>query len=288
MTLKGFSQNDYADQLLDFCKSNLPDWQDKTRADILDIAQTYSINLEEHYQSDGWKLDLSPNRYFNPDEYRLAWAVKHPEDALDGIDPYQHYLDIGAARNINPSNAFDESEYINFVLKFYQQDSPDEWGGITYESLMQMMASAGVTALSVHTDYNLDESIFPVFAVPPNEAVNATGFTTLSIDTGELGTPELFDASGKGFKFVEDPTLSNSVEIIGFSKDDFIEVSQSKSPNASYFFTNEGSDVAASINISGVVSVIKLIGILGSEDVILDGTYDSLKDAVGFDAFVFV
>jgi len=287
MTLKGFSQSDYADDLLNYLKSYTPEeWQDKTVADILTIAQQFNINLENHYLTDGWKLGLSPNSYFNGDEYKLAWEIKHPEDTLDGVNPYLHYLTVGAAENINPSNSFDESDYINNVLIYYQHNSPEQWSDITYDQLKAAMASAGITALSFHIDYNIDESIFPVFAVPEDEAVYLVEPETISIDVGDLTTPKIFDASGKSFIFIEDPNSANNVEITGFSSDDLIKISNSRRDD--YLFTSEGEDVIVSLNINdGTVSVIKLTGILeGKGDVILDGEYQSFSQALGFEAFV--
>ena len=287
MELKGFNQNDYVNELLDYCKRYIPEWQDKTGADILAIAQELGINLEDHYQTDGWKLGLSPNRYFNPDEYRLDWQVKHPGDTLEGIDLYQHYLDTGAAQNINPSNSFDESDYINNVLNYYKQHYPAEWGAITYDSLKAVMASAGITALSFHTDYNIDESIFPVFAVPAGEAVHNSATQTIPIDVGTITDRELFDASSGSFKFIENPDSANNVEITAFSSDDIIEVI--KGSKTDYFFTNDGEDVIVSLNTNeGIVSIIKLTGILeGKGDVILAGGYEDFNAIVGFEAFTF-
>ncbi|MGD9730819.1 MAG: hypothetical protein AB7U45_01450 [Desulfamplus sp.] len=109
-------------------------------------------------------------------------------------------------------------------------------------------------------------------------------YTVISIDQGDLLDPEIFNADGDSFKFTESAALSNNVIIEEFANDDIIEVSASNGMD--YSFTNDGQDVIASLNINGVISMITLIGVV-SEDVIIDG-YDSFKNAIGFDAFVFV
>lgn len=291
MALKGFCLYDYANELLAYYKDLGTEWQGKTVEDLLDIASQFGIDLEKHYLDIGWKLGFSPNRYFDPDEYKLAWEVRHPSDSIDGIDPYRHYLDVGAAENINPSNAFDESDYINSVLNYFQQQSPKEWSQVTCESLKSAMVSFGITALTFHIDYNIDEELFPVFTVPPEEAVAADVIpddrVIVYIDAGDFANAKVFDASGGSFRFVEKPDLASNVEITGFGEDDLIALSSMSCKD--YFFTNDRSDVMVSINIDGQVSIVRLIGVLdGRDDIIIDGSYESFRSAVGFDAFVSV
>lgn len=299
MKLKGFNQNDYLNELLAYIKQHLPQWQwqDKTVEDILSIAQESGIDPEDHYQTEGWRIGLSPNRYFNPDEYKLAWQKKHPLDtkSLEQTDPYLHYLNVGAAEDINPSNLFDESDYINNVLQYYKDKYPAEWSDVTYSSLKIRMASDGITALTFHIDNNIDQSAnpFPVFAVSPEEAVvfvvPEPESQRLSIDSGTLTEPQTFDASGGSFTFTEDPAVASNVVIKGFGADDTIEVSgvrDSSNPAADYMFTNDGVDAIATINISGTVSVIRLAGVFeGRGDLILAGGYEEFNQMVGFEAF---
>ncbi len=296
MKLKGFNQNDYLNGLLAYIKQQLQQWQDKTVADILSIAQELGIDPEEHYQTEGWGLGLSPNSYFKPDEYRLAWQKKHPSDtkSLEQTDPYLHYLNVGAAEDINPSNLFDESDYINNVLQYYKDKYPAEWADVTYSSLKIRMASDGITALTFHIDNNIDQSNtpFPVFAVSPEEAVVVVPepeSQRLSIDSGTLAEAQTFDASGGSFTFIEDPAVASNVVITGFGADDTIEVSgvrDSGNPAADYMFTNDGADAIATINIGGTVSVIRLAGVFeGKGDLVLAGGYEEFNQMVGFEAF---
>ncbi|MBF0303609.1 MAG: hypothetical protein HQK73_11260 [Desulfamplus sp.] len=151
-------------------------------------------------------------------------------------------------------------------------------------------ASAGDIALNPNATYAQFAADFGVATLPTTGSTPGSSYTIpnkiiKSIDYSAIqSAAATYDASTDSFKFIEDPTKANNVEISGFSSDDVIEVTQT--PDADYLFSSEDNNAVISLNMSGVVSSITLVGVL-SGDVVIDGSYESFQQAVRADAFTF-
>jgi hypothetical protein len=106
-------------------------------------------------------------------------------------------------------------------------------------------------------------------------------YTNQSADIGTATVAETLDASTDGFKFTDDATVLNNVEITGFTDDDIIEASNAVATD--YSFTNTGADVSITFNNAGTLNTISLIGVVGASDLVFDEA--SFETAIGFDAF---
>ena len=201
MTLAGFDQNFYLEEKLSALQQeNAALWADKD-TEYLNALFTgvYGVTAETHYSLYGYAEGLSPNAYFNADEYKQAKAAQLFEtgqyaslaSALDTFnilwpyDPYLHYLYYGAAEGINPSNDFDESDYLSAklaALQTYSSTQPD-WAGKTVDDLRSYLASIGMTALDHYLDYGQYEGL-SVTAVSGDERVTLSDSSSGSQDTG--------------------------------------------------------------------------------------------------------
>ena len=156
--------------------------------------------------------------------------------------------------------------------------------GITMSGFStEINAAADITDLSDAIEINqglieaaADEAAIDAIDFPSLEEV-----TSVDIDTGTLESPVSFDADSGAYKFMDDASILNNVEISNFTSDDSIAISNANVED--YFFSNEGADVNISYNNSGTVNMITLIGIVSSDDLVYDQA--SFEAAVGFDAF---
>jgi len=143
MALQGFDSNYYLGVKLAALRAELPGWQDKTVNDLETILlEGYGLTAEAHYRLYGYAEGLAPNAYFQADEYVEAKALHLVRSGLYGDldaarasftaawqgDPYEHYLQHGAGEGINPSNAFDSSNYLDDKLAALQSSSPELYG----------------------------------------------------------------------------------------------------------------------------------------------------------------
>jgi hypothetical protein len=113
---------------------------------------------------------------------------------------------------------------------------------------------------------------------------DATGdYTAVSADVGTLDTSVSLDASGGGFKFTDDASVLNNVEISNFTDDDLIEVSGAEAGD--YAFANDGADVDITYNNDGLVNSITLTGVVDAADLVYDQA--SFETAIGFNAIIF-
>ena len=130
MALQGFDKAYYLASKLAALQAVLPEYQGKDTTFLEDRLLDSGLTPEQHYTLYGYAEKLGPNAYFNHDEYRFAKAdqlisngsfssMKSALNAFDTAwqkDPYLHYLEYGAPEGINPSNAFDESQYLTDML----------------------------------------------------------------------------------------------------------------------------------------------------------------------------
>lgn len=123
----------------------------------------------EHFVKFGAAEEVAPNAYFNADEYYAAKAKQYYEEELKqeftgseeqiayvkakikdaGMNAWTHYQQFGSAEGVNPSNAFDASDYCAAkaaaMIKAGQK-APDgtDW---TAEKIADAIADAGMSVL---------------------------------------------------------------------------------------------------------------------------------------------
>lgn len=123
----------------------------------------------EHFVKFGAAEEVAPNAYFNADEYYAAKAKQYYEEVLkqeftgseeqiahvksliknEGMNAWTHYQQFGSAEGVNPSNAFDASDYCaakaEAMIKAGQK-APDgtDW---TAEKIADAIANAGMSVL---------------------------------------------------------------------------------------------------------------------------------------------
>ena len=100
MALQGFDKAYYLASKLAALQAVLPEYQGKDTAFLEDRLLDSGLTPEQHYTLYGYAEKLGLNAF------DTAWQK----------DPYLHYLEYGASEGINPSNAFDESQYLTDML----------------------------------------------------------------------------------------------------------------------------------------------------------------------------
>jgi len=181
--LPGFDKTYYLVEKLAALQASDPSWEDKTVDDLEDLLNSLGFTPQAHYSQWGYLEGLSPNEYFNHSEYINAKAkamynsskyssVKEAKAAFKEAwkgDAYLHCLAYGAVEGINPSNSFDESEYLAKKLASIQANDP-EWSGKTVDDLRNLLALLGMTALDHYLTYGQYEGL-RASPVPANERV---------------------------------------------------------------------------------------------------------------------
>lgn len=75
---------------------------DAARARSVDLSLTEHDDPCAHFQAVGWRLGLSPNRWFDT----LGYLAANSEVAAMGINPFLHYLDVGLDEGRRPMPFF--------------------------------------------------------------------------------------------------------------------------------------------------------------------------------------
>ena len=125
----------------------------------------------QHFQQFGAAEEVAPNAYFNANEYYAAKAAQFYGDKFDGselqiaqvktlinkegMNAWTHYQQFGSAEGVNPSNAFDASDYCaakaEAMIKAGQK-APDgtDW---TAEKIAKAIDDAGMSVLEHYLTY---------------------------------------------------------------------------------------------------------------------------------------
>ena len=128
-----------------------------------------------HFVQFGAAEDVAPNAYFDADEYYAAKAKQYYEEELKqeftgseyqiatvktlinaaGYNAWTHYQQFGFAEGVNPSNAFDASDYCAAKAEAMNnagQKAPDgtDW---TAESIAKAIDDAGMSVLEHYLTY---------------------------------------------------------------------------------------------------------------------------------------
>ena len=147
----------------------------------------------QHFQQFGAAEEVAPNAYFNANEYYAAKAAQFYGDKFDGselqiaqvktlinkegMNAWTHYQQFGSAEGVNPSNAFDASDYCAAkaaaMIKAGQK-APDgtDW---TAEKIAKAIDDAGMSVLEHYLTYagtgEGEVAAGSIFPVPEDEQV---------------------------------------------------------------------------------------------------------------------
>lgn len=175
--MAGFDKDYYLTEKLSALKAeNASLWADESIQDLDAILNgVYGLGAETHYNMYGYNEGLSANDYFNTAEYEAAKAKQmfktgtyaNEAEALNVFraawpyNPYLHYLVYGAAEGVNPSNAFDESEYLADKLEALQTYASTKpvWDTKNVADLRAFLAGVGMTALDHYLVYGQNEGL---------------------------------------------------------------------------------------------------------------------------------
>lgn len=224
---KWFDANTYMQNKLAQLKAQEPDagWTlDKLYDAFREGGFVGAEGQYEHFVKFGAAEEVAPNAYFNADEYYAAKAHEYYGDKFDGseeqiatvkamikdagMNAWTHYQQFGSAEGVNPSNAFDASDYCAAKAEAMNkagQKAPDgnDW---TAESIAKAIDDAGMSVLEHYLTYAgtgegevAAGSIFPVpedeqVVVPhPGEIVVVNGLATTY--TGTAGDDTFYVAN---------------------------------------------------------------------------------------------
>lgn len=227
-TPKWFDANAYMQNKLAQLKAQEPDagWTlDKLYDAFREGGFVGAEGQYEHFVKFGAAEEVAPNAYFNADEYYAAKAHEYYGDKFDGseeqiatvkamikdagMNAWTHYQQFGSAEGVNPSNAFDASDYCAAKAEAMNkagQKAPDgtDW---TAEKIAKAIDDAGMSVLEHYLTYAgtgegevAAGSIFPVpedeqVVVPnPGETVVVNGSATTY--TGTAGDDTFYAPEG--------------------------------------------------------------------------------------------
>lgn len=124
-----------------------------------------------HFVQFGAAEEVAPNAYFDADEYYAAKAAQYYGEAFtgselqiaqvkalinkEGMNAWTHYQQFGSAEGVNPSNAFDASDYCAAkaeAMNKAEQKAPDgtDW---TAEKIAEAIDDAGMSVLEHYLTY---------------------------------------------------------------------------------------------------------------------------------------
>lgn len=177
-TPKWFDANAYMQNKLAQLKAQEPDagWTlDKVYDTFRDAGFVGTEGQYEHFVQYGAAEEVAPNAYFDADEYYAAKAKQYYEEELKqeftgseeqiayvkslikdaGMNAWTHYQQFGSAEGVNPSNAFDASDYCAAKAEAMNkagQKAPDgtEW---TAEKIAEAIDQAGMSVLEHYLTY---------------------------------------------------------------------------------------------------------------------------------------
>lgn len=218
---------------------------------VADFAAAGFVGEEgyfNHFMQFGAAEEVAPNAYFNADEYYAAKAAQFYGDKFDGsefqiaqvkalinqagFNAWTHYQQFGSAEGVNPSNAFDVSDYCAAkaeAMNAAGQKDPDgnDW---TAESIAKAIDDAGMSVLEHYLTYagtgEGEVAAGSTFPVPEDEQVvvskpGETFFLTDQIDNlkGTAGD-DVFKAPADtigAFDTVDGGAGNDTLEVYGDS-----------------------------------------------------------------------
>jgi len=283
MALQGFDKEYYLGQKLAALQAAESEWNTKTVDDLeATLNNVYGLTAEEHYQQHGWQEGIAPNQYFNAEEYKLAKGQQlfdqnlylSVEDAVEAFDaawpedPYLHYIRHGAGESINPSNAFDASQYFEDKLAALQADSETaaDWAGKTATDVQNAFLDAGLTAIEHYMSHGKDEGL-TVTPVPADEQVDP-GDTTPTVGETFTLTTSVDDLTGTAGN---DTFIAQDVDVSGTATQTFKALDSIDGGDGTDTF--KLFDQNNAINVAGSnVSNIETVNVEGAAAVTVDSS----------------
>lgn len=192
---------------------------------VADFAAAGFVGEEgyfNHFMQFGAAEEVAPNAYFNANEYYAAKAAQFYGDKFDGselqiaqvktlinkegMNAWTHYQQFGSAEGVNPSNAFDASDYCAAkaeAMNAAGQKDPDgnDW---TAESIAKAIDDAGMSVLEHYLTYAgtgegevAAGSTFPVsdddqVVVPSGETIVIDELDSTIAYTGSAGDDKFY------------------------------------------------------------------------------------------------
>uniref|UniRef100_I2Q7Q6 Calcium-binding protein n=1 Tax=Desulfovibrio sp. U5L TaxID=596152 RepID=I2Q7Q6_9BACT len=169
-------------------------------AQTLAAIQAAGLTPEEHYSMYGYNEGLSPNEFYNDDEYvaskadaanitpdqlRLDWY-----NASGSSNMYTHYMLYGAFEaNVNPSTGFDDEDY-------YAAKAAQMGAGTTPEQAEAAIKAAGMNAISHYLLYGKNESLAFTPTPTPTPGQTFTLTTGLDVIPGLIGSAGTTSTAG--------------------------------------------------------------------------------------------
>ncbi|QJQ96029.1 MULTISPECIES: hypothetical protein [Halomonadaceae] len=241
MALQGFDKEFYLNAKLaelQADESTRDEWEGTDAATLeATLLNEFNLTPEQHYLQFGYAEGVSPNAYFNAEEYIDAkgqalladdnFEFETLEEARNAFNdtwagnPYEHYLQHGAAEGLNPSNAFDANAYYEEKLAELQanEDTAAEWQGRSAEEVKAEFENAGLTPLGHYVAFGQQEGLSapPVTEQPPVEEpedppVEEPGERVLDIQSGDdsnINADTLADFDAIRFSGIEDERTFN-------------------------------------------------------------------------------
>jgi len=141
------------------------------------------MTVYEHFSNYSLVEGTSPNQYFNTGEYLAAKAAQANMSvnalllafqSAGFTNAYDHFAQYGWQEGVNPSNAFDVSNYL--AAKAAES-------GLSVEAVTAAFVAGGFDPISHYVEYGEDEGVV-VTAVPVDEQVEGGSGETYTLTTG--------------------------------------------------------------------------------------------------------
>ncbi|MGD9947267.1 MAG: beta strand repeat-containing protein [Desulfobulbus sp.] len=243
-----------------------------TTTQVKDAIEANGMTTFQHFSTYSLAERTSPDDYFNTNEYLAAKAVQL--NTLQGVttwtgdkvalalqnagytNAYDHFTSIGWTENVNPSNAFDVSSYL---------DQKATATGLTVAEVTAAFQANGFDPISHYMYVGDTETGISVTPVPVSEQVtpDASGSAgqTFTLTTG---IDNIVGTSGNDTIIGSDTTLSNADQINGGAGTDILKIYAAAAPgtalgtisNIETIFVN---GVTGSIDVSGKAGVTGLV-----------------------------
>lgn len=286
-TPKWFDANAYMQNKLAQLKAQEPDagWTlDKVYDTFRDAGFVGTEGQYEHFVQYGAAEEVAPNAYFDADEYYAAKAKQYYEEELKqeftgseeqiayvkslikdaDMNAWTHYQQFGSAEGVNPSNAFDASDYCAAKAEAMNkagQKAPDgtEW---TAEKIAEAIDQAGMSVLEHYLTYagtgEGEVAAGSTYPVADDEQVSKPGETFVL----KAGIEQLQGTSGDDVFKAEGGVMDAGDVTDGGAGNDTLEVYDSSELKGTFTnienLTIAGTAAAATYNLAPFSSTFTL------------------------------
>lgn len=206
--------------------SGITNW---TAASVLAGFTAAGMTAYQHYTTYGVSEGLSPDRYFNVDQYetskvaqlnsgtgyngKTTWTKAEFAAAVGG-DVFSHYLNYGAFEaNVEPSSGFNDDDYYTAKATY---NSAHSVGGSTSWSAAQVrsaFAAAGLSPIQHYLQYGQAEG----FYTPTAQQVTGLSYTLTTgqdIINGDYSSMTIRGIAGLTVGAQDQSTLNSSDQLI--------------------------------------------------------------------------